>query len=125
MLDKGADGTLTPLYPNRYIKASDTIVSAGQTVLIPDPSYRAQFNLTAGLSDPATTSEHNELFAIILPPSVELIGDSMPQMNKTIEVRAQKTDYALRLQQQITSATRTSTGTQNWSSGRVKYEIVK
>ena len=125
VLDKGADGTLTPLYPNRFIQASDTLVSAGQTVLIPDPSYRAQFNLTAGLSDPATTSERNELFAIILPPSVELIGDSMPQMNKTIEVRAQKTDYALRLQQQITSATRTSTGTQNWSSGRVEYEIVK
>jgi len=125
VLDKGADGTITPIYPNRFIDARDTLVSPRQTVLIPDESYQHKFRFTANLSNPSVSSEKNEIFAIVLPPSVELIGDSMPEMNKTIGVRAQSTDYALRLQKQITSASRTSSDLENWSSGRAQYEIIK
>ncbi|MEM9233916.1 MAG: trypsin-like serine protease, partial [Pseudomonadota bacterium] len=124
VLDRSSDGTITPIYPNQWIDAEDTLVEAGATINIPSASYG--FDFAAQITDPLADSEENELFAVVLPPSVELIGDTIPEINKGIAPQAQKTDYALRLQHQLTIAARASESEDSqWSAGRIVYRIVR
>ncbi|MEM7007174.1 MAG: trypsin-like serine protease [Pseudomonadota bacterium] len=124
VLDRSSNGTITPIYPNQWISSSETLVSAGETIAIPSASYG--FDFRARISDSTADIEQNELFAIILPPSVELIGDTIPEITKGIGPQAQKTDYALRLQQQLTVAARASGEDEDaWSAGRVAYRITR
>ncbi|MEM9667901.1 MAG: trypsin-like serine protease [Pseudomonadota bacterium] len=122
VLDRAADGTITPIYPNQWIRTDETLVEAGRTITIPSPSYG--FDFRAQVSDATADEEQNELFAIVLPPSVELIGDTIPEIKKGISPQAQKTDYAMRLQHQLTVAARSGNGAEEgWSAGRIDYRI--
>ena len=119
LLDRSADGGLNVIYPNAFVDASDTLVEAGQMVRIPEG-----FDFEATLNDPRVQIERNELIAVILPPDVELIGDSMPQISKSLQPRAQKTDYALRLQKTLSLAARDADASAARATGRLPYTIL-
>ena len=120
VLDRAPDGTITPIFPNQFVKANESLVDAGQTVMIPDQSYG--FDFIAELTDPASKVEQNELLAIVLPANVELIGDTIPQM-KALGVHGREVDYAMRLQRQLTRAARSVDGADATASTRVTYTI--
>jgi secreted trypsin-like serine protease len=120
VLDRTPDGTITPIFPNQFVKASDSLVEAGETVLIPDESYG--FNFEAQFVDPSHSEEQNELLAVVLPPNLELIGDKIPQM-KGFAVKGREVDYAMRLQRQLTRAARSADGSYATASTYVSYTI--
>lgn len=120
VLDRTPDGSITPIFPNQFVQASESFVKAGQTVTIPDESYG--FDFVAELSDAASTVEQNELLAVVLPPNLELIGDTIPQM-KALSVRGREVDYAVRLQRQLTLAVRSADGEDLTASARITYTI--
>jgi len=119
LLDRSADGTLSVIYPNQFVSASDTLVRAGEMVRIPE-----DFDFIATLNDPSVTVERNELIAIILPPDVELIGDSIPEISKGLQPEAQKSDYAIRLQKALALAARDAETSESRATGRLPYTIL-
>ncbi|MEO1475989.1 MAG: trypsin-like serine protease, partial [Pseudomonadota bacterium] len=124
VFDRSASGKIEPIYPNRWIRAEQTFVEAGTTITIPGESYG--FDFKAQITNPNDNIEENELFALVLPPAIELIGDTIPELNKSIGGDAQKTEYALRLQHQLTVAARsTGNGSNSTSAGRMAYRITR
>lgn len=117
ILDRTQDGVITPLFPNdREIDKS--IVTAGQVIRIPE---RGTFK--AAISDQGVNVESNELIALILPASFELIGDGIPKITKSFGRK--RLDYSQRLLNQITKATTGEDGSEDWAAGKVTYQITR
>lgn len=117
ILDRTEDGVITSLYPDER-EIEQSIVTAGQVIRIPE---RGGFK--ARISDAAVNTERNELIALILPESFELIGDGIPKITKSFGRK--RLDYSQRLLNQITKATDGEDGSEDWAAGRVSYEITR
>ena len=120
ILNLAQDGQIKQIFPNPTYVQEGIIVEAGETVTAPSP--RRFFPVS--IDDPGAATETATLIAFVLPPEVELIGDVLPRIDKSLEPSAQPFDYALRLQEQITRALRhTGSAEPNWAVGRLDYIV--
>ena len=127
ILDKNESGRITPIYPDGQGDFANSIVEAGQTVRIPEPGT---VEFAARINDPNDDVEVNELIALILPPSFELVGDGVPEVTKSFSVTERGLDYPQRLLREITEAVRIRLALDGsiiepdgWAAARVEYTI--
>lgn len=116
------DGEITPFYPFANTPPEDAFLDAGETLTLPgeDDAFEAL------LKDRSRDIEKNELIAIVLPRSVELIGDGLPPINRTLGQKAQPLDYSMRLRKQISDAVADNPDTARaWAVSRVAYTVSK
>lgn len=116
------DGEITPFYPFPNTPAEDAFLDAGETLTLPGENDAFE----ALLKDRTRDIETNELIAIVLPRSVELIGDGLPPINRTLGQKAQPLDYSMRLRKQISDAVADNPDTARaWAVSRVAYTVSK
>ena len=121
ILNRGPGGKVTHLFPYDATEVENSIVDANQTIFLPDEGERP---FDVEFEDATSDIEHNEIFAIVLPPAFELIGDGIPDVTKSTGSGSEPGDYALRLRSQISMAVRgAGQHKDQWAAGRRKYVI--
>ena len=119
IVDVGADGTVTQLFPNRFSERSGTgaTVEAGRTIEIPNAYYG--FRLKAG---PPTGM--GAVFAIVTEDPVSL--DDLLDRNRDLRPVANAENWLLALGERLRKPWLGKTGTRDarWSAARLDYEIV-
>ena len=125
LLDINANGRITPIFPNRYVKASSVgMIKQGSAINIPDRGYGFD---AFRASEPLGKSR---LLALVLPPSFDVSQIIMPPKVKAkgFEPVRHEKSYLMNVLHQIIrifSLRSGATDSKDWGMTVLEYEVIQ